>query len=146
MSEPIGEKEKITILLHEYDTLRQEIVNRMNNGFQTVVVGAALFVWAIKAELDCRFWIGASLALLTLAIAAWVTSRNIRQAAKRIREIEADVNSRAGERLLVWQARHKNNFTGSLLKEMPQTNTIPAGENKNDSPAEPSADQQSKEK
>jgi hypothetical protein len=42
MNEPIGEKEKLTILLHEYSSLRQEIINRMNNGFQLVAVIAVL--------------------------------------------------------------------------------------------------------
>ena len=108
MSEPIGEKEKIAILLHEYNALRQEIVNRTNQGFQLVAIGAALFVWVTQAKSDWRYWGGLVVAAFAMLLAAFVTLENINRLGRRVRQLESDINARAGEKLLIWDTEFGN--------------------------------------
>jgi hypothetical protein len=113
MSETIGEKEKITILLHEYDTLREEIIQRTNHGFQIYGIGAVFFVWLMSRSFDQRFWIMLCISVIALG-RAWRSSvREIRKAAERLQELENIINGLAGTDLLVWES-HKSGFaTGS---------------------------------
>ena len=122
------EQDKVQILLHEYDTLRQEVLNRTSNGFQLLAVGAALFVWMIGGQHPNNrfwFWIGLALALFAVSLAAWFIFRDISKAAKRIRELEGSINARAGEELLMWETRCGCDATGYIIgvKSVPATTT-----------------------
>jgi hypothetical protein len=105
--EPFSNKEKVSILLHEYDKLGQEIHNRTSNGFQLLFsVGVALFVWIIAQQnIDWKFWIAMSVGLITLSLGGWFIFRDINKAAMRLRELENDINLRADEELLVWETK-----------------------------------------
>ena len=112
--------EKVQVLLHEYDTLRQEILTRTRTGHQILAVAAVPFIWIISQIMTGHptfwFWViwivflAASIA--AVSVAAWFTMRDIKKAAERIRELEADINSRAGEDLLVWETRWGGAVTG----------------------------------
>jgi hypothetical protein len=94
--------EKVRILLAEHSALRSEIVARMGHVFQVAAVGATGV--AILIGLNKLPSLYAILAiLLVLAVALWFISRDIWKAAERLREIEIDINDRAGEDLLVWE-------------------------------------------
>lgn len=104
---------KIQVLLHEYATLRQEIITRTTHGFQLVAAGAVVLVWVMtRQELNVQFWFGAAIAILVVLIAIWFIIRDIGKAAKRIRELEKDINRRAGEELLVWETYWGGAVTG----------------------------------
>jgi len=147
MSEPIGEKDKITILLHEYDTLRQEIVNRMNNGFQLLAVCAVLLTLLFQAKSTVMIVVGICVLIAVIVFGLWTTFGNINNAAARLRELEADTNTRAGEKLLIWESECAGALTGwwrriGLRPRFKASIDV----NKNDFPVEPLVDQQSKEK
>ncbi len=101
--EPLSEKDQIQILLHEYVTLRTEIIHRSNNLYQLIAVGGALFVWLMGHPIDRRFWITLGLAVPMLFSGFLVIRRYTNKLAKRLREIEKTVNSLAGIELLVWE-------------------------------------------
>lgn len=145
--EPFIDKEKVPILLHEYDTLRAEIIARTCSGFQILAVTAALFVWVIQADLYYKFWAGLGALAIILSIGSWIAFGNINKATSRLRELEKDINARAGETLLVWESQHAGGLTGFWRGiGKPPRHKTPICENRNDLPAESSAGQPSEEK
>jgi len=96
-------EEKVKILLAEYSSLKAEITARTGHGFQ--VGGFAVTAMALLASASEVTWRIIALVMticLLLAGASFLTLRHIRVAAERIRELEQDINKRAGEELLVW--------------------------------------------
>jgi hypothetical protein len=100
---PFSEEEKVRVLLNEYNTLRSELIARTGQGFQ--VLGLSVTALSILAAQPMNFkTISVFIAILALAgFAAWFTLRDITKGATRIRELELDVNARAGEDLLIWE-------------------------------------------
>jgi len=109
--------EKMQILFKEYDTLRQEIVGRLNGGRQLVAIGVAGMAGVITFlgpahRRDAIFW-GLLCGLGTvLGVLFWSTHHSIARVGTRLREIEAEINALAGEDLLKWETR----FGGGLSK------------------------------
>jgi predicted lysophospholipase L1 biosynthesis ABC-type transport system permease subunit len=96
--------EKIGILLAEYGSLRSEIIARMNHGYQLLSVAIAGI--AIISVFQQARWMlfAASFAIgVIFFIGSWLVWRDLRKLARRVQGIELDVNSRAGEHLLVWE-------------------------------------------
>ncbi|MGH6670817.1 MAG: hypothetical protein ACRECV_02440 [Xanthobacteraceae bacterium] len=102
----IGQKEKINILLEEYRSLRSEILTRTGYGFQVYTALAAVLTWFFgQPDLAHRGlpWVAL---VLVLILFVWFTAVNVREiwkCAYRTKEIEHEVNSRAGQHLLVWE-------------------------------------------
>ncbi|HXH37721.1 MAG TPA: hypothetical protein VNN08_03760 [Thermoanaerobaculia bacterium] len=100
--------EYIQILLHEYDTLRNEIIGRTRDGFNLIAITAALLFGALSLFYGpAGAWPAIAVAVLSVGVfffAAHETFFRISLAATRIRELETRVNSLAGERLLSWEA------------------------------------------
>ena len=108
--------------------IRFEIISRTNHGFQLLLgtgIGAVIvakiefslqpiplpeFLSAILASIWARILvIDVTLFLPVIAVtiyccAIWFTIRDIHKAASRLREIERNINLRAGETLLVWES------------------------------------------
>ena len=52
-------------------------------------------------------------------------------------QLEADINSRAGEELLVWETKHGGGLTGFWMKlRLPLANLASPSETKKDAPSE----------
>lgn len=104
-------EQSIEILFKEYDTLRAEIIALIGNMYNVIgfgtAISAALLAWAVSKGFDYRFWflvvVFASLVWLLWMMLHVAVSR----ATERIREIEGEVNRRAGEELLRWET-HKS--------------------------------------
>ncbi len=109
------EKEKIDILLKEYETLRQEILFRTNNRFLMVgIVGAFLgytlftdnpvlktYIWGIG--LRTFVLVGGAMALLVI----WFRlGYSVATLAMHISAIEKKINDLVGEELLEWETRY----------------------------------------
>ena len=126
--EPYSQKDKVTILLHEYNMLRAEILTRTNHGFQLLVVyaglGGGLFVWIMQAKGGVRFWLSLAVAVGTLFVANWISFSNINRCVKRVLELEKDINTRVGENLLVWETQQERKFVGFLRKPRPAPENI----------------------
>lgn len=103
----VTESQKIDILLHEYDALRDEIGGRTRDGFNlfaiTVALAVGLTLLYSNAHAILVLCIGV-LGGLVFAVAAKETFFRIGRAAERLRQIEASINERAGERILVWES------------------------------------------
>ncbi|MGB6947255.1 MAG: hypothetical protein WBE37_32950 [Bryobacteraceae bacterium] len=102
-------EQRLEILFKEYDTLRAEIISRINNIFQ--IVGFAVSVSAVGMPLlwsrttTYVFWISV-LALAAVLYGLWLLVHvEIGRAAERLRQIEAQVNGIEGQELLQWETR-----------------------------------------
>lgn len=123
-SNSISQEEKIKILLQEYATLRQEIIARISHGYQIMSVGTVLFAWIfITKTQGIPFWLAFVIALIIFLFAVWFILRDINKAAERIRELETEINSRAGEELLVWESRWGSAVTGFWGRARPLDKT-----------------------
>jgi hypothetical protein len=101
--ENFGQKEKIQILLAEYASLRSEINARISSGYTVTGIGTALVVFVIQQPIGAAFWIGLFMVIVGVMYCARMVGYDATNAAKRVREIELDVNKRVGEKLLVWE-------------------------------------------
>lgn len=101
--------ENIQILLHEYDTLRNEIIGRTRDGFNLFAITAALLFGALSLFYGTAgVWPAVAVAVLGVGVfffAAHETIFRINLAATRIRELETRVNNLAEEQLLSWEAK-----------------------------------------
>jgi len=105
-------KEEIEILFKEYDTLRTEIIARTSSGFQLVAIFSglvgALIAWGASGHATAI-----SICLLIFALAAvgvWFILAAfipLSAVARRVAEIEIEVNRRAGSTLLNSESRRK---------------------------------------
>jgi hypothetical protein len=100
--------DKITILLHEYDTLRNETIQRNTVMFQSIGIYAAVLIGLIivisQKGFNCTMLsllVGAT--VLFLCVLTWIDS-DVARAAAQVRRLESDINTRAGEPLLTWQS------------------------------------------
>lgn len=114
-SEKLSEKDKIQILLQEYNTLRSELVANTGRALQmATLVGIALTL-TLSRPVDKRFWIVAIIGVVGLVGLGSVVIRDVRRLGHRVIELEKDINRRAGEELLVWENRRGALATGLLF-------------------------------
>ena len=101
---------KINILLKEYDTLRAEMLQRINARFAIVGLLGALLVLLISKwgwqpagwPLDVRWLVGV-LGASILAGIFWRFGTLIRKLAAQVSQVEQRVNKLAQEDLLTWE-------------------------------------------
>jgi hypothetical protein len=117
--------EAIAILFKEYDTLRAEILNRTNNGYQLIGIGAALgaglLTWFGAHGVDRMFWISGASFVLVFAAFTWAMHRDISFAAGRLRQLESEINRLAGAELLQWETRWGGATSGWIKRKRPVT-------------------------
>ena len=102
----LSQKDRIQILLSEYAALRAELVSRTGYGFQIAAVALVGITWLLQQQLSGRswlFWVMMGIVVGCFAIAIFVNTRDLSRVAHRLKDIEHEVNSRAGEHLLVWE-------------------------------------------
>jgi hypothetical protein len=102
----LSQRDRIQILQSEYAALRSEIVARTGFGFQIAAVALAGITWFMQQSLTGRpwlFWFVMACVSICFIIAIFVNARDLSRAAHRVKEIEYEVNSRAGEHLLIWE-------------------------------------------
>lgn len=104
-TDDFGEKDKVQILLEEYKMLRTEINTRTGYGLQVWVIAAAATTWLLGQSAGFKYAQLYGFAAI-LGVLFWFTVLNVRdiwKAAARTKEIEHEINSRAGEHLMVWE-------------------------------------------
>ena len=103
MPEELKPEEKIRILLAEYTGLKSEVIARTGYGFQ--VGGFSVTALSLLASQPVNLKTGLVFGAIVLLVLGTiiVILRDAWRAVDRIREIERDVNKRAGEDLLVWE-------------------------------------------
>ncbi len=112
--QPVGfsDFERVDILLHEYDSLRDEIQQRIAHVYQVVIICAVLATWLLGRTMDGRFWLGVTLMLLLIAAFGWFNGEDIKRAAAQLRAIEQHVNDLSGEDLLTWETHYGGAIAG----------------------------------
>ena len=116
---------KVEILLREYDTLRQEVMSRYAAQFQgigtlgVVIVGLVAAV-AAHFDRDTCIWLMVGAFAVFIALFMWADA-DISRIAKRLRELERDINKRAGETLLVWETNRVWHGGGGLMNIITRT-------------------------
>jgi hypothetical protein len=109
----LSQKDRIQILLNEYNTLRSEIMARTGYGFQLLPLGGAVITWLIQTLLTIKatlsifsvWFLGIAIFIISVVyiMANCVNARDLKAAARRVKELEHEINSRAGEHLLIWE-------------------------------------------
>lgn len=107
----IPDKFKIDILMKEYETLRSEILHRLNRRFAFMGLFGAVLAYAFfKVEKYTIVNVSVIVASIFILVAIWFEyGRLIQRCSWRISEIEQQVNSLVGDELLVWETRQQSN-------------------------------------
>lgn len=121
--ENLETKFKIEILLKEYDTLRTEILQRINARFAVVGLLGALFAFALsevewqseKFSIDV-WWLILALGVGVLLALWWRLGILIQRMATHLISIEQRVNQFAGEELLTWETKYGWGRLGKLKR------------------------------
>jgi hypothetical protein len=110
------QKDRIQILLAEYSAMRAEILARTGYGFQIASVALVGMTWFLQQTLTGKpwwFWLLMVLVACGFLLAIHTNTRDLKRAAKHVRRLEHEINSRAFEQLLVWETAH------GMLSQMP---------------------------
>jgi hypothetical protein len=113
-------RDKIDILMKEYDTLRAEILHRSNTRFAFVGLFGALATYALF-KTDTHTVLTPALIIIAAIFLffLWIhIGYLIFRCSRRIAEIENQINSLADEQLLVWENRQKNNIFHRFYKNI----------------------------
>ncbi len=124
----LSQKDRIQILLSEYAALRAELVSRTGYGFQIAAVALVGVTWSLQQELSGHSWLLWGIMGLVVGcfvIAIFGNTRDITRVAHRLRDIELEVNSRAGEHLLVWELSSAVTRMGIWRAFIDRTKTLP---------------------
>ena len=101
----MDEKDKVQILLKEYDSLRAEILQRIGHRFSFLGLTGAVGGYAFFVAKNLSTYQTVVLMIGTIALLGvwWQLGNLIARCSHRIAEIEKTVNSFAGEPLLTWE-------------------------------------------
>jgi hypothetical protein len=106
-----NDRKHVDILLHEYDTLRQEILQKNTAFLQAATVTSATFfaMFTVLFALKAKRWIYI-LTLIPLFVFAWTayyaTHQPVSAISSRLRQLEHEINRRAGQKLLIWESEY----------------------------------------
>lgn len=116
--ENLTEKDKIHILLQEYNTLRSELVSNQSKQFQLVALFGVLVSLILSRPIAGR-WLAVLVGAVVLVCLGLLVIRHTRRLVRRVIELEGEINRRAGEELLVWESRWGAVVTGFLFRQSP---------------------------
>jgi hypothetical protein len=102
------------ILFKEYDTLRAEIIARTGHAYQIMAIGAAAVTWLASRRMDRFFFTALPILVTVIGLLVWEARRDGKLLAARIRELERQINEKAGEPLLAWELRWSTKARGFL--------------------------------
>ncbi|MHC1760540.1 MAG: hypothetical protein AB9917_13730 [Negativicutes bacterium] len=136
-SRSIDEWQKVLILLHEYDTLRTELIHRSNNLYQILTVGAMTGIASLgwigsrNEPILAPIYIAIIIIFLLLAYLIFLVFYNIKKIAQRVREIEELVDKKTDENyLLQWERIWSSAVNGFGYFGASHHLSIPIKENK----------------
>jgi len=98
----LGEKEIISILALEYNSLRSHINARMSSIAQ--ILAFAVSAAALVSKLQSNGNTAAAIVVVLGALGVALLSRDVAKAGKQVQHLEAEINRRANEKLLVWES------------------------------------------
>ena len=95
-------KDRITVLLAEYNTLRAEVLAARAAVAQAIGIGAPV----TAALLPTGYYSVAATVFIIVALIAFWNDQNTRAFTCRLRSLENSINEIAGQRLLLWETDH----------------------------------------
>jgi len=102
----LDEKDRIQIILAEYNSLRAESTARMTSVYQVATMTALVLIWLLQQkDGGAPLYLGLIAAIAGLSICAWTIARDLGRTGIRVRQIEGEINKRAGEDLMVWESK-----------------------------------------
>jgi hypothetical protein len=114
-----GQNRAVDIVLHEYDSLRAEMQTRMGARFQLIgFIGIAATVLG-TTDISGVSRVLIIIFALILLLGVWLYfGFYIKRLAKRLREIEAQVNSETGREVLVWESKQlpRDRFPYNMIR------------------------------
>jgi hypothetical protein len=127
-------KEKLPMLLAEYNTLRQEVIAARTSVaqgagiFSAAIIGAILFGFSSgRSNPEFAIMIGIVAVVYICALVVW-NEKVTTSLTRRLRELESEMNGIAGERVMLWETIHgwgnlffnsNPNFRGYTTPEEP---------------------------
>jgi hypothetical protein len=134
----LTQRDRIQILLTEYTALRAEYVARTGYGFQTAGFGLVAVGLFVQQTISIFFGdssptrgrvivylVAFMPVLVAFIIAIYLNLRDLSRVAARLQEIEREVNSRAGENLMVWETLGDTvNFTTYIRSHFTHVKTL----------------------
>jgi hypothetical protein len=99
----VGDKERLQVLLAEYNTLRAELLTRTSNGFQVAAITAGFVAVLLQWPWGVRLWIGLGISIVFCACCFWIIVSATAKLEARLRALERVINERVGQELLVWE-------------------------------------------
>lgn len=104
------EKDKITIMLEEYRTLRAELLQRNTIMYQIYAISGTIGAATSVIMIQYHAYLAGLVIILALGIWITLTTSIIRYdsraASTRIRQIEAEINRRSQDTLLCWETQY----------------------------------------
>jgi hypothetical protein len=62
-----------------------------------------MIAWILQQPMGLRLWAGLCIVIVGASYCGRLITYDIMNAAKRVRELEIEINKRAGEKLLLWE-------------------------------------------
>jgi len=112
--------DKISILFKEYDTLRTEAISRGSSRYQVIGLGVAVLTWLLSRPFDTMFFVSLATVLTVFLLLSHTAIRDIDFIARRLRELESEINECAGSKLLKWETHWGGGVTGFLWRQLPR--------------------------
>lgn len=113
----LSKKEQVDVLLHEYDSLRAEVLER--HTVLTQVIGFAVLVFAgitaILVSYPFYYLLVVALIGIVFLIAFWRMDLDSAGAALRLCELEQEINKLSGKRLLQWESQWGGLFSPGFV-------------------------------
>jgi len=105
----LTQKDRIQIMLSEYAAIRAEVLARTGYGFQVFGFFTVVLTWVVTQSSTVSpllFWPVLVAIVAGFVVLDFVNSRDLRIAAEHLKKMEHEINSRAGEHLLVWETQY----------------------------------------
>lgn len=118
-----SQTERVRVLLAEWSALRAEMVARMGHGYQLLTVATAAITILVFADINkASIWLTALIIVFVpaYAFATWFIMRDSDKLRRRLLEIEASINERIGEDLILWETLWGGLGTGFWGKAKPK--------------------------
>jgi hypothetical protein len=95
----------VEVVLHEYDSLREEVLSRMNSRFQLLgLVGIAATLLGVSGVSKHWHWVFVVVIAILILLGLWLYfGLAIKRCAARLRQIEEEVNNAFGRQVLAWE-------------------------------------------
>jgi hypothetical protein len=102
----IENKDKIAVLLAEYNTLRAEEQHRLTVLIQCTTIMVALIGLVVTYPQARGIYVLLGFTLVLYGCVYWLVDLNVFQESKKIRQLERRVNTLANEKLLTWETEY----------------------------------------